>query len=113
MSADSTRPGRSSVAETRAVETSAGEAPTDYDPAGGGRRWSTRLFRSELWLIFGRRRNWVGLAVLCSLPIVINIATKVSAPTGGGPDLFLHNTGHRPFPALSSPRPQPPPFPPR
>src|SRR5258705_10740495 len=100
MSADSTRPGRSSVAETRAVETSAGEAPTDYDPAGGGRRWSTRLFRSELWLIFGRRRNWVGLAVLCSLPIVINIATKVSAPTDGGPDFFVNITSNGPFAAL-------------
>jgi ABC-2 type transport system permease protein len=71
-------------------------------PAGAGRRWSTRLFRSELWLIFGRRRNWVGLAVLCSVPIAINVATKVSAPTGGGPDFFVNIASNGLFAALAS-----------
>ena len=87
----------------RGPEASAGGAPsTDRQPAGGGRRWSTRLFRSELWLIFGRRRNWVGLAVLCSVPILINIATKVSAPASGGPDFFVNITSNGLFAALAS-----------
>ncbi len=103
MSVDSTPVGRPSADETRAVETPASEAPpTGHEPVGGGRRWSTRLFRSELWLIFGRRRNWVGLAVLCSLPILINVATKVSAPTGGGPDFFVNITSNGLFAALAS-----------
>lgn len=46
--------------------------------------FSTRFFRSELWLIFGRRRNWVGLAVLAVVPIVLTIAVKVNPPGGGG-----------------------------
>jgi ABC-2 type transport system permease protein len=109
MSADSKPAGRPPADETQAVETSTGEAlssgespSTDHEPAGAGRRWSTRLFRSELWLIFGRRRNWVGLAVLCSLPILINIATKVSAPTGDGPDFFVNITSNGLFAALAS-----------
>src|SRR5215475_7053155 len=68
------------------------QAPAD-EATESKRRWSlrTRLFRSELWLIFGRRRNWVGLAVLCTVPILVNIATKVSAPApGNGPD-FVQN----------------------
>jgi ABC-2 type transport system permease protein len=102
MSADSTS-GRPSLDETRAVETSAGEASSKgQEPVGGGRRWSTRLFSSELWLIFGRRRNWVGLAVLCSLPILINVATKVSAPSGDGPDFFVNITSNGLFAALAS-----------
>ena len=32
---------------------------------------ATRFFRSEVWLIFGRRRNWAGLAVLAVVPILI------------------------------------------
>jgi ABC-2 type transport system permease protein len=48
------------------------------------RRFSTRFYRSELLLIFGRRRNWAGMAVLASVPITIAIAVKVSPPSGGG-----------------------------
>ena len=67
------------------------------------RRVTTRLFRSELWLIFGRRRNWVGLAVLCTVPILVNIATKVSAPApGNGPDFVQNITGNGLFAALAS-----------
>ena len=61
------------------------------------RRLSTRFFRSELWLIFGRRRNWVGMAVLMSVPILVIVAVKLSPPGGGGgggndsgPGVFLN-----------------------
>jgi ABC-2 type transport system permease protein len=53
---------------------------------------STRLLRSELRLIFGRRRNQAGLAVLAALPIIIAVAIKVANPTpqsaAEGPDFF-------------------------
>ncbi len=60
------------------------------------RRFSTRFFRSELWLIFGRRRNWVGMAVLATVPVLLIIAVKVSPPSGGGEgpqflDQITHN----------------------
>lgn len=48
------------------------------------RRFSTRFFRSELMLIFGRRRNWAGLAVLAAVPLIIAVATKIWPPSGGG-----------------------------
>jgi ABC-2 type transport system permease protein len=44
---------------------------------------SPRFFLSELWLIFGRRRNWAGMAVLAAVPIVIAIAIRVSNDEGG------------------------------
>ena len=37
------------------------------------RRLSTRFLRSELWLIFGRRRNWAGLAILAAVPVIIAV----------------------------------------
>lgn len=57
------------------------------------RRFSTRFYRSELMLIFGRRRNWAGLAVLAAVPLIIAVATKIWPPAGpengGGPDTFF------------------------
>lgn len=49
-------------------------------------RVGTRFFRSELLLIFGRRRNWIGLAVLAAVPLILAIAVKVTAhnPANGG-----------------------------
>jgi len=69
---------------------------------GRPRRWSTRLFRSELWLIFGRRRNWAGLGVLCVVPILVNIASKISGSNNGGPDFFVNITHNGLFAALAS-----------
>lgn len=43
-----------------------------------------RLFRSELRLVFGRRRNQALLAVLSTAPILIGIAVRVSSPGGDG-----------------------------
>jgi ABC-2 type transport system permease protein len=49
-------------------------------------RPSSRLLRSELLLIFGRRRNWAGMVVLASVPILIAMAVKFWASPGGGGD---------------------------
>jgi ABC-2 type transport system permease protein len=46
-----------------------------------------RFFRSELFLIFGRRRNWVGLAVLAAVPVIIAISSKLS--DGNDPTQFF------------------------
>ena len=66
-------------------------------------RPSTRFFRSELWLIFGRRRNWVGMAVLAAVPVLLIIAVKVSPPGGGGgPDFVNQITQNGVFAALAA-----------
>jgi ABC-2 type transport system permease protein len=67
---------------------------------------STRLLRSELRLIFGRRRNQAGLAVLAALPIIIAVAIKVSNPSpqdaAAGPDFFGSITSNGIFVALAA-----------
>ena len=47
---------------------------------------STRFLRSELGMVFRRRRNLAILAVLAAIPIVIAIAIKVTAPVNDGRD---------------------------
>jgi ABC-2 type transport system permease protein len=73
-------------------------------PAPRPRRLSTRFFRSELLLIFGRRRNWVGGLILASVPVLIAIAVKVSPPSGGGegPNFFDQITNNGIFVALAA-----------
>jgi ABC-2 type transport system permease protein len=67
------------------------------------RRMSTRFLRSELRLIFGRRRNQAGLGILAVVPIVIAITVKLSTPRPGrGPDFFASITSNGLFVALSS-----------
>ncbi|HEY2671180.1 MAG TPA: ABC transporter permease [Rugosimonospora sp.] len=61
-------------------------AVAEYRP----RAVSSRFFRSELFLIFGRRRNWVGGLILATVPILIAIAVKVSPPSTGGGTNFLN-----------------------
>ena len=54
------------------------------------RRAWWRLLRSELRLIFGRRRNQMGLLVLAGLVVVMAVAIKLSDSsngTGGGDPL--------------------------
>src|SRR5512144_2597340 len=71
-----------SAAEITAPATSRRRPPAS-------RRWSTRLLRSELRLIAGRRRNQMGLLVLAAVPIVMAVAVKVSEPgPGRGPDFL-------------------------
>lgn len=45
-----------------------------------------RLVRSELWLIFGRRRNWAGLAILAAIPIIVAVTIWISDPAPGTTD---------------------------
>ena len=65
---------------------------------------STRFLRSELRLVFGRRRNQAGLLVLAAVPVLIAIAVKVSSPGrgGDGPDFFSSITENGLFVALAS-----------
>jgi ABC-2 type transport system permease protein len=52
-----------------------------------------RQVRSELRLVFGRRRNQILLAALGAIPLAIGIAVKVSPPggsDGGGGPLFIN-----------------------
>jgi ABC-2 type transport system permease protein len=65
---------------------------------------STRFLRSELRLIFLRRRNEAGLLVLVSVPVLIAVAVKVSSPGNdrGGPDFFNSITENGLFVALAS-----------
>lgn len=77
------------------------------DEAVGSRRprtVSSRFLRSELRLIFGRRRNLAGLLVLAAVPVLIAIAVKVSSPGrgGDGPDFFGSITENGLFVALAS-----------
>ncbi|MCW2780901.1 MAG: transporter permease [Marmoricola sp.] len=68
------------------------------------RRLSTRFLRSELGLVFGRRRNQVGLVVLIGPPVLISIAVKSSAsrPGRGAPDFFSSITENGLFVALAA-----------
>jgi ABC-2 type transport system permease protein len=65
---------------------------------------STRLLRSELRLVAGRRRNQAGLAVLALVPIVMAVAVKVSRPgaAGDGPDFFGSITSNGLFVPLAA-----------
>ncbi|MCW2641029.1 MAG: transporter permease [Dactylosporangium sp.] len=84
---------------------SVAEAPAVEPAAPRTRRFSSRLLCSELWLIFGRRRNWAGLAVLAAVPALIAIAVKISPPGGGGsdgPNFFASITSNGLFVALAA-----------
>jgi ABC-2 type transport system permease protein len=74
--------------------------------AGGAARRtvSTRFLRSELRLVFGRRRNLAGLGVLAAVPVLIAVAIKVSGPTsaGDGPDFFAAIAENGLFVALAA-----------
>lgn len=74
-------------------------------PAGprAVRRISTRFLRSELRLIFRRRRNLAALLVLAAVPVLIAVAVR-STSSGGhdGPDFFASITQNGLFVALSA-----------
>jgi ABC-2 type transport system permease protein len=66
------------------------------------RGWSTRFLRSELRLVFGRRRNQVALAILAAVPIIIAVAVWWSEPPpGAGPSLFSAVSGNGLYVALA------------
>lgn len=83
-----------SAAETLVVRPRTGSGP----PAGIG-----RFLRSELAIIFGRRRNLAGLAVLAAVPVILAVAVRVSSPPKGhGPDFVSAIVGNGLFVALAA-----------
>ena len=73
--------------------------------AAPGRALPGRFLRSELAIVFGRRRNLAGLGVLAVVPIIIAIAVKLSSPQGeggGGPDFISAITGNGLFVAFGA-----------
>jgi ABC-2 type transport system permease protein len=77
-----------SAAEVSAeVSAAPGHTPVAARPI---RLVSSRLLRSELLLVFGRRRNWAGMAVLASVPIIVAVVVKIwAAPDAGEGPSFL------------------------
>ncbi|WP_310962574.1 ABC transporter permease [Nocardioides terrisoli] len=73
-------------------------------PVPAGRSWSSRFLRSELRLIFGRRRNQLALLVLAGPPLLISIAVKTSLSRPGreAPDFFGSITQNGLFVALAA-----------
>jgi ABC-2 type transport system permease protein len=66
-------------------------------------RLSTRFLRSELKIIFGRRRNIAGLGVLAVVPVILAVSVRLSAPgQGGGPDFISAITGNGLFVAFGA-----------
>jgi ABC-2 type transport system permease protein len=101
-----------SAADQRESAGPARVAEPDQPPADGllpgtapvrPRLVSTRFFRSELAMIFGRRRNWIGGLVLATVPILIAIAVRVSPPPRDATGNFLSQiTGNGIFVALAA-----------
>ena len=78
---------------------------------GGGRRSATgglpgRFLRSELSIVFGRRRNVALLGVLAAIPVMLAIAIKISSGSddggGGGPGFFEAITSNGLFVAFAA-----------
>jgi ABC-2 type transport system permease protein len=66
-------------------------------------RVSTRFLRSELKIIFGRRRNIAGLGVLAVVPVILAISVRLSSPSGeGGVDIIGGITGNGLFVAFAA-----------
>jgi ABC-2 type transport system permease protein len=67
------------------------------------RRFSSRLLRSELRLVFRRRRNLAMLGVLATGPILLGLAINAAGPAPGeGPPLFSQVTQNGLFLGLAS-----------
>jgi ABC-2 type transport system permease protein len=82
-----------SVAETALA------TPVAYRPR---RAVSSRLLRSELGMVFRRRRNQAILVVLAGIPILIAVAVRLSAPAGNeGPPFLSQITSNGVFVALT------------
>ncbi|HUK69918.1 MAG TPA: ABC transporter permease [Streptosporangiaceae bacterium] len=74
----------------------AGDGPEGRVPAAG-RAW-LRYARSELGLVFRRRRNLALLAVVAVVPVIIGVALRLAGSPrgggGGGPAFFAQVTGN-------------------
>jgi ABC-2 type transport system permease protein len=64
-------------------------------------RVSTRYLRSELRLIFSRRRNIAGLGVLAAFPMILAVSVRVW-PGQGGPNFIGAITGNGLFVAFAA-----------
>jgi ABC-2 type transport system permease protein len=66
-------------------------------------RVSTRFLRSELKIIFGRRRNIAGMGVLAVVPVILAVSARLSSPSqGGGPDFISAIAGNGLFVAFAA-----------
>ncbi|MGE5828375.1 MAG: ABC transporter permease [Micromonosporaceae bacterium] len=67
-------------------------------------RLGGRFLRSELMLVFGRRRNLAGMLVLAGVPVLIAVAVRLSGSDSrrGGPDFFSSITDNGFFVALAA-----------
>jgi ABC-2 type transport system permease protein len=65
-------------------------------------RVSTRFLRSELKIIFGRRRNIAGLAVLAAVPVILAVSARLSSGQVGGPDFISAIVGNGLFVAFGA-----------
>lgn len=77
-------------------------AETLVEPSSPPRRLPLRFLGSELALIFRRRRNLAGLAVLAAVPIILAIAVKSAGGGGGGPDFVSSIVGNGLFVAFAA-----------
>jgi ABC-2 type transport system permease protein len=66
------------------VDVLPGEALSVASPRARVRPISTRFLRSELAMMFKRRRNIAILVVLGAIPVLIGVAVKVTGGGGGG-----------------------------
>ncbi len=66
-------------------------------------RVSMRFLRSELKIIFGRRRNIAGLGVLAAVPVILAVSARLSSSGQvGGPDFISAIVGNGLFVAFGA-----------
>jgi ABC-2 type transport system permease protein len=66
-------------------------------------RVSSRFLRSELKIIFGRRRNIAGMGVLAALPVILAVSIRLSSSgQGGGPEFISGIAGNGLFVAFAA-----------
>src|SRR4051794_32619926 len=76
-----------STSELTAGDVTAQPGPSSDLLARRGDPLALRLIRSELRLVFGRRRNLALLAALACVPVLIGVAIRLSeGPRRGGGD---------------------------
>lgn len=92
-----------SAADATARPTTPPSAPPSAPTTPRRRGPSTRLLRSEMRLIVGRRRNQMGLLVLAAVPVLMAMAVKLSSPEPGrGPDFLSSITSNGLFVPLAA-----------
>jgi ABC-2 type transport system permease protein len=65
-------------------------------------RVSARFLRSELKIIFGRRRNIAGLGVLAAVPVIVAVSLRLSSPSQDGTDFIISIAGNGLFVAFGA-----------